>query len=413
MGIQGLRDTGNFVADQRPKNWREGTLLLFPNGKAPLYGLTSTMKKRSVDDPEFNWWEKEFANQRVALAANLTAPAAGTIQTITLTEGASQLKDGHILWVEEGGDAGELLLVNGDPASDTAVTVIRGYAGSTVAAVTFNGAGVNPHLTVVGNAYEEASEAPTGINYDPIKNFNFTQIFRNTLEMSRTATKTRLRTGDQVREAKRECLQYHSVEIERALWFGRRFEGVRNGKPIRTMNGVLRQIPAANVKSAPSGEVSMEWLEERLYEMFLFGSTEKMVWCGNRALLAIQQAVRRNSHVNIQSGIKEFGMNVTRLTSPFGELVFKTHPLFNILRSGATGGTDYHGVESWAVVLDMENIQYVYLRDSDTKYEQKLQDNGLDGMKSGYLTECSMELHHAKTHHLLKNLVTGIEDPSE
>lgn len=55
MAIQGLRDTSNFVADQRPQNWREGIMLLYPNGKMPLLALTSVMKSRSVDDYTFNF----------------------------------------------------------------------------------------------------------------------------------------------------------------------------------------------------------------------------------------------------------------------------------------------------------------------------------------------------------------------
>lgn len=54
MAINGLRTTANFVTDQRPKNWRETILLLYPNGKAPLTALTSLMKSEKTDDPEFN-----------------------------------------------------------------------------------------------------------------------------------------------------------------------------------------------------------------------------------------------------------------------------------------------------------------------------------------------------------------------
>ena len=61
---------------------------------------------------------------------------------------------------------------------------------------------------------------PTGVNYDPTKKYNYTQIFRNTLEMTRTASKTRLRTGDQVKEAKRECLELHSIEMEKGFIWG-------------------------------------------------------------------------------------------------------------------------------------------------------------------------------------------------
>ena len=75
-------------------------------------------------------------------------------------------------------------------------------------------------------------------------------------------------------------------------------------------------------------------------------------------------------------------MNISRLTSPFGELVLKRHPLFNQDVAGVTASTAYQGMESWMFVLDMANVGYVYLDGSDTQYQPVLQANGLDGVQS-------------------------------
>lgn len=411
MPIQGLRDTSNFVTNQAPENWREGLLLLYPNSadaaKAPLLALTSLMKTRVTDDPRFHWWEKELDDRRVALGADVADATAGTVTTVTLGAGALGLKEGDILKSEE---TSEQFRVYADPSGDTSVQLVRGWAGTTTEAINYDGAGVNPNLLVIGSAYEEGSLAPTGVNYDPNEKYNYCQIFRNTLEMTRTASKTRLRTGDAVKEAKRECLEYLGIDVERALWHGVRSSTTHKGKPLRTMNGVIAQIPSDNVKTATSGAADMETLEEWLRLAFLFGSSEKLGFCGNRFLMAVNQIVRKNSHWNIQSGIKEFGMAVVRLTCPFGDLVLKSHPLFNQVTSGTTAATAYYGQDSWCAILDASNLQYVHLTDSDIKYQPDLQENGMDGMKSGYLGELSMELHHPKTHFLIKGLVSGNAD---
>lgn len=52
--VLGLRGTGDFSTDERPKNWRETLLYLFPNGDAPLTALLAKMKSEATDDPEFN-----------------------------------------------------------------------------------------------------------------------------------------------------------------------------------------------------------------------------------------------------------------------------------------------------------------------------------------------------------------------
>lgn len=53
--ILGLRGSGDFTADERPKNWREMILHLFPNGSAPLTAVMSMAKSEGTDDPEYNW----------------------------------------------------------------------------------------------------------------------------------------------------------------------------------------------------------------------------------------------------------------------------------------------------------------------------------------------------------------------
>lgn len=405
MAIQGLRTSGNFATDERPKHWREGLLMRYPNGQFPLTGLTSKMKSRSVDDAEFNWWEKEVQTRRL----EVTADRSTTDTQLPVTAGAMGFKEGDLFYVNQ---TAEILRVMTDPTSDTSLTVKRGFSGTTAAAIDYDGAGKDPYVTCIGSAYEEGSSAPTGVNFDPAKVNNYTQIFRNTLEATRTALKTRLRTTDQAREAKRECLEYHGIDMERAFFFGVKNESVLKGKPIRTTAGVLSFVPAGNIITADTSTgTDFETLEGYMEQIFRFGSSEKLVFTGNIALLTLQRIIRGAKGINwsLQSD-KEFGMNVTRVSCPFGTLVFKTHPLFNQMVGGTTGGTAYYGLNSHCIILDMENVKYVNLKDSDTKYESNLQDNGVDGMKSGYLTECGLEVAHAKTHWWIKNLAMAKDE---
>ena len=61
-------------------------------------------------------------------------------------------------------------------------------------------------------------------------------------------------------------------------------------------------------------------------------------------------------------------------------------------------------------ILDMAEFQYVHLKGRDTKFQSKLEANGLDGMQSGYLTEASIEVHHPLNHFLIKGLQTAAID---
>lgn len=394
MAIQGFRHTNNIVQDGRPLNWRAGILMAYPNGMMPLTGLTSLMKTETTDDPQFNWWEKSMQTRRLRLAGDIDNLAT----TITLTGGAFAVKAGDVL-MQEGTE--ECMYVTADPVIDTEITVQRGFANSTASAVTV--ASSNPYLVVIGSAYEEGSDAPTGVQFDPVKKYNYTQIFRNTFEATRTAKKTRVRTGDQIKEMKRECLELHGIDMERAFIFGRRFEGARNGKPWRTTGGLISMVDANNKRdfaSLYSGGMDMEDFEEECYRLFLEGSSEKMAFCGNRAALTINQIIRKNSHFNLETGQKEYGMNVMRFVTPFGTVVMKTHPLFNQMRSDGA----YPGMEAAMLILDVAEMKYRPLEGSDTQYQPKLNEEGVDGDKSGFLTEAGIELHHPTYHHLWKGL---------
>ena len=412
MPVQGLRDTSNFATNERPENWRQMLLYLYPNGKLPLAALTSAMKESSTDDPVFHWWEKALDDRRLTLHAtsgDLAASAAGSVETLTLATGANATTfvANDILIVEQ---TEEQLRVYSDPTSDTSIVVVRGANSTTPAAVDANGAGINPNLHCIGSAFEEGSLAPTGVNYDPTERYNYTQIFRRTLEITRTASKTRLRTTPAVKEARRECLEYIGVDMERAFWRGVRSSGTKNGKPIRTTAGVLEQMASGNVYAMTNGEVDMDTLETYLELVFREGSSEKMVFCGNKALMALNQVVRKNTQYNIQSGVKEYGMNVTRLSCPFGDLVFKTHPLFTQMTGGTTTSVAYYGMNTYMTILDMGEIEYRYLKESDLKYEGDLAAVGQDALKAGYLAECGVELHHPSVHFLLTQFNTGKED---
>ncbi len=54
VGFLGMRGTGDWQTDQRPKNWREGILRLYPNGMAPLTAIMSMLGSEKTDDAEFN-----------------------------------------------------------------------------------------------------------------------------------------------------------------------------------------------------------------------------------------------------------------------------------------------------------------------------------------------------------------------
>ena len=56
MTVLGMRGTGSWSTDERPNNWREKLLYLFPNSPAIMTALVSKLANEFVDDPKFNWF---------------------------------------------------------------------------------------------------------------------------------------------------------------------------------------------------------------------------------------------------------------------------------------------------------------------------------------------------------------------
>src|SRR5678816_1446347 len=112
-GVAGLRGTGNWGTDERPKNFREGILRFNPNGTAPIFALSSKAGEKTVDDPEYSWWCEGNVLIRLqvngALAAGDTLVSIDTADPTLSTMGANlgtatNLKGGDILLVEPATD---------------------------------------------------------------------------------------------------------------------------------------------------------------------------------------------------------------------------------------------------------------------------------------------------------------------
>lgn len=422
MAIAGLRnstDVGNPGGNNKPGNWRNMLLRLYPYGsqKAPLAALTAVMKSEVTNDPVFHWFSKKTTDHRFKLAASLSGgDATGTAQNITIDTTVSTafgVKSADVLMVEQ---TGELLFVASTPSVNNTIAILRGFEGINSQAVVYNGDGVNPWVLKIGSAYEEGSAAPDPIGWDPTENNNQTQIFREAFALTRTAQKTATRTGDIVRESKQDAFEAFNVGLEKTFLFGKKRTTSRNNQPLRMTSGLIEQLPASQKISMASqgGMISLAYWETLIATLFRYGSSEKVAWCGVTALLALTQMVRLNMQLNwtLGSPTKEYGMDVQRLVTPMGTLVLKIHPLFGQLVGGTNGAGNvfYPSFDNAMLVLDMGNLRYRYLEGSDVQYQPSMQLPGVDGMLAGYLAECGLELHHPDTHLLITGLRGGVKD---
>ena len=424
MAFLGMRGSGDWATDQRPKNWRELILMLYPNGTVPLTAILSKMREELTTDATFNWWTKKLPLQAGAITGIYTDAALGTayvslgalgdVLYLKMAEAsASEFRVGHQV----------LIRCSTDYAVDTNAKVVsRTLAGANssigVKLLEADDNSMSHDLSdsdkviIVGNINEEGATMPTGVSYDPVKYYNYTQIFRTPLSITRTARLTKLRTGDAYKEMKREALELHGIEMEKAFLFGIPTELTGpNGKPERTTQGIIpfvRTNVPANVdnyqldttytgKSWLDVGGGEEWLDAYLEVVFRYGVGEKLALCGSGALLGLARLAKAGAHITLNATTTSYGLKIVEWITPFGNISLKNHPLFS----------QEPTLRNSMVIFEPQNLIYRYITDTVFFGEEApnvaqtgpagVTYNRKDGTDEEFLTECGCELHHPDT----------------
>src|SRR5262245_54874341 len=247
--VAGLRGTGDWGTDERPKNFRDYIMWRNPNGNTPITALMSKAGKDSTDDPEFSWWDEPVTIIRLqingARVAGDTTIIVDSADPSTSAPGnnwglATHLKPGDLLLVEpaEANFSTAEYIEVVSVTSATQFVVKRGAAGSTPAGISDD-----VFLLLVGSSFAEGTGEPKAASRNPVKYSNYTQIFKDVYDVTGTAAETRARTGDPIKNDKKRKALDHAKSIELALLFGRKNETVGdNGKPLRTTDGLRRFV---------------------------------------------------------------------------------------------------------------------------------------------------------------------------
>ena len=411
MAFLGMRGTGDWVTDERPKHYREGILRLYPNGDAPLTAIMSKMKTKPVTDPEYKWWTKGLPTQACDVTnvftdqglstAYTTGGAIGQILYVNIAAAdVPQFRAGH-----------QILLRNSDNYQDDCnakvmATAINGASSFLTVKLlqadpTTTGIADCDRALIIGTINAEGAYMPSAVSYAPTKFSNYTQIFRNSLSITGTARATKIRTYDQYLEQKRETLELHSIEMEKAALWGIATETIgENGKPERTSCGLIPFIVANggvvkdfSLDTDVSGDTWLasgeDWLDSYLEQIFRYGSGDRLAFCGSQGILAINRLVKNNGTYQFTAKTMDYGIQVTEWVTPFGTIYLKRHPLFSYETTNRNS----------MVIFDPADLAWCPIEGRDTKfYGEKDQQNTGEGRKDAtdeeYLTEGGFEFHH-------------------
>jgi hypothetical protein len=381
-GIQGLRGTGQFDSDFRPKNYRELFSLLEPNGNAPLNAMLAMTGSEATDDASYKNFRDELPNR--ALTVNGAVASASTT-SITVDAGNDNLfaVAGSII---VNAQTGEVMRTTAD-ASATGLVVERNIGG------TNHQIADGADLFIAGTAYEEGANSPTGVSFDATVSENFTQIFRTAFTVTETLRATNLRTGDKEDEMATKALKMHMMDIERAMFFGKKNESAGStAQPRRFTGGLINTLSNVIDRSSASNTMTEDQFDRSLIEdIFAYGSKQKIMFCGAKVAGHLQKfgKDRWSPHVIDDT----YGTSLTGYETFAGTLAVHLHPQFRMVP----------GMENAAVIVDFPYLKYRYMEGRDTALLRDRQSPDADAVKHEYLTECGLELLQDKVHTYIKN----------
>jgi hypothetical protein len=368
--------------------------MLEPN-VAPLITLLNRLKKRvPVKSPRWEWFEDDYQPRWVTAGAG---NALGDTAILLAAGEGAKLIPGDLFIVPKvltSSVAPELVRVI-SVAGDTA-TCVRAQGGTTAAAIVASQA-----LRIVGNAFEEGAALPTSKTVNPVKKITYTQIFRTTVEFSKTAVATQVYGapgGDRQREHKKKLAE-HKQLLNSALLFGSASEsmaGGPSGKPIRTTQGLIAEIKT-NITDA-TGTLTKKLFEAYSRQAFRYGSSTKMLLAAPTIKSAINEWARE--FLLVKPGEEKYGVKINTIETAHG-----TWLLVNdwMLESQGT-----YGYGATALSIDLDQLRYIYLSNNgenrDTRIEEdKLQD-GSDKVVDEILTEGGFAIMQEKYHARLFNV---------
>lgn len=395
MAVKGVFASDQNIQGTEKRDFAGGLLKATPTGTAPLLALTSGMEDRDISSLTAEWAEEGRITGRIVANGTLTS----SDNSLPIVDGSTVVA-GHIYMSEV---SGEYIFI--DAITGNTATIVRGFGGTTAAAIT-----TNDGLQYVANALEEGSAKPDSVANVGAPVFNYVQNIRTAWDATGTAKALDFANGNVVAKNRMDAANMHAETIERNILWGRRTIGMRNSKPFRTMNGIVRQIEIGQTNAAAiTAEVTntnwgdlLAWLEAVYAQNIKGKPNERIFMTDNTVITVLNHIARLEGRLEMYTSATDFGLKVTNLRSPFGDAILMTHPLMN--EAPAFHGTIY--------ALHPGAVRMSYLRRT---FEDA---NDKDGTRAGtdadfgvFTTECTVEYRGAITGGIYTGISTAAVTP--
>lgn len=407
----GMVGTGDFSTARTIGNWREGIVMIEPNGEADLLGIT-TMAQRAepMMGTLHTWFERLRENDVAAITATYTdaalssayTPGAGTAGQVLYVkmaeadsdnfrendrvvfrvgEDLSQDENGTVAGVEKNGTSSYVAvkLVSADGSTDAFT-----------------------YLNIIGSRHPQGGAQTSALAYTPREFTTRPQIFKELVSMTRTAmtiSKRRgLRTGEAWSQDHDNALRRWGARVDRAaIWEVLSSGTGANKQPEMTMTGIREFLTTygpsedsnhiwnAKTDSDYAGkewlEYGTDWLNKiiKLLYRYAGGWGEVLCLCGDEMLASVEQLAIANGEFRLEEAQAGYGIATKRWITNNGTVYLKSYAQFN-------QNPTLRRVGVW---LFPRAMRYLYVDDVDL--EENVQVPGTDGRSDQWVGECCFE----------------------
>lgn len=401
------------------------------------------------------WYQEAETTTRGTNPLTSDAPSTGDADDGTQANGAITtstalyLKVATVDYFREGqiisiaGQSDDLQFIIGDdPTVGAADKSLKGYVkiyareAFTYSAADFTaGARVEVIGSAVANGSYTSVLKPVSMSL-PINRKNYRQRFHEPIWYDALDARESLKWDKDgfLKKLKREALIRAAIDIEKAVLFSKRSSAKTidpydsTSKINYTMSGIEQELQIWDAGStgvtidgstyAPyswrtaatsdtdvdkrviqnaGGTISYRSLMEYIERVHYYrdkSSNEFMVICGNGALIALTEMFRKETQFQVTVKDNVYGLSCTRVNTQFGDLILKSHPLFN----------NKTARRYWMMVLDIPSIKIAYAPGYKLRFEGDMAKDEVFIRKSGWTSALTLKMKNVRSNMLIKNV---------
>lgn len=267
----------------------------------------------TVTDQTFRWPEAQAVRFSATLTGALSGVSAGTKQSVTFNVGNIVVNE---IWYHAGTKQQlQVTDVTSHPTADSTTAMVRRIPISLPTLAT-SGA---PTLVKMSDQITTGGWYPLGKGTTPTWIYNYTQIFVNTVTITKTEKKIENWYGNQFQKDLYEANQQHKSNLEANLWWGIGFneletltneEGHISSGTVSQSQGIDSRIQthSTSYPGALSEDRFNTWLNEHVWPSRNSGPKDKLLICGPGFMQAINSFAVNRLHT--LEGASQYGLNI-------------------------------------------------------------------------------------------------------